>query len=205
MKNLLLLICLVLCGVVLRAQEECFVLKGRIVERDSLRAIANANIVCKLSHYGTASNQEGHFIIKALKTDTLKVSCVGFVKEIVPVLYDSVCDKSLIISMERDTILLNEVDILGLPDYDEFIKGIAKLPQKKPFFVPGVTKDGLEELIYKRPEHEPKASSINPISLIYNRFNKREVLRRKMLRNRKRYIKELKKAGMDSLILDFRP
>lgn len=201
MKNLLLLVCLVLCVVELRAQEESFLFHGRVMSDDSLQPVANVNIVSKLTRYGTISNQEGFFIIKSKTMDTLWVSCVGFEPAEVAVNKDSILDNTLDIIMIRGNIMLDSVEIYPLPSYDDFIKDIAKMPLKKPYFVPGVTKDGLEELIYKRPVHDPKASSINPISLIYNRFNKREVLRRKLIKNRKRFNKEMQRIGADSLMI----
>ena len=98
-------------------------------------------------------------------------------------------------------IILDSVVIMPMPEYRKFIQDIANMPQKKPFFVPGVSKEGDIERIYKRPVMESPPSLINPVSLIYNRFNKREVLKRKMKRNRKRFNEEMLRIGADSLMV----
>ena len=106
-------------------------------------------------------------------------------------------------AQENDTItkriVTDSVVIYPLPNYKDFINDIVKMPSLKPFFVPGVSKEGDEKIIYKKPERNPKAYGNNPISLIYNRFNKREVLKRKMQRNRRRFNREMQKIGADSL------
>ena len=97
--------------------------------------------------------------------------------------------------------MLDSVEIYPLPPYRDFIKDIAKMPMKKPFFVPGVSRADDAKRIWKRPERESPPSVINPISLIYNRFNKQEVFKRKLQRNRKKFNKEMEKIGADSLMI----
>lgn len=201
MKNILLSIALLFCVFSVEAQEGYFSLKGKILSGDSLQPIANVNIVSELSRYGTITNQEGFFIIKSKIADTLWVSCVGFDTREVPVWRDSILDNTLIIKMKRSNIMLDSVEIYPLPPYKDFIKDIAKMPMKKPFFVPGVSRVDDAKRIWKRPERESPPSIINPISLIYKRFNKQEVLKRKMKRNRKRYNQALREQGMDSLVI----
>ena len=75
------------------------------------------------------------------------------------------------------------------------------MPSQKPFFVPGVSKEGDEKIIYKKPERNPKAYGNNPISLIYNRFNKRERFKRKLERNRRKFNREMERLGADSLMI----
>ena len=86
-------------------------------------------------------------------------------------------------------------------DYETFKQEIIKMPWRKPFFIPGVSKEGDEKIIYQEPVREPKASSINPITLIYNRFNKRERFKRTLERNRRRFNREMQRIGADSLMV----
>ena len=201
MKNFLLLLVLAFCVLEIKAQGEFFSVKGRIFSDDSLTAIPNVNIISELSHYGTTSNHEGWFLIRSKLIDTLWVSCVGFDRMRVPVLYDSLFDKELIIRMIRSDIMLDSVEIYPYPNYTDFIKDIVKMPSKKPLFVPGVSKEGDEAFIHKKPVREPKGSAINPITLIYNRFNKRERFKRKLDRNRRRFNREMERIGADSLMV----
>lgn len=201
MKNFFLLLILVFCALKIIAQEECFIVKGRIFSNDSLTAIPNVDIVSELSRYGTTSNRDGWFLIKSKQIDTLWISCVGFDRQRVPVYRDSILDKELIIKLIRSDIMLDSVDIYPWPDYETFKQEIINMPWRKPFFVPGVSKEGYEKIINQDPVREPKASSINPITLIYNRFNKRERFKRKLQRNRKKFNREMERLGADSLMI----
>ena len=193
MKNILLFLAFVFCVFSVKAQEGYFSVKGRILSADSLQPIPNVNIVSELSRYGTITNQEGFFIIKSKTVDTLWVSCVGFDTREVPVWRDSILDNALIIRMIRSNIMLDSVEIYPLPPYKDFIKDIAKMP--------GVSRADDAKRIWKRPERESPPSVINPISLIYKRFNKQEVLKRKMKRNRRKFNEEMRRIGADSLVI----
>ena len=199
MKNFFLLLILVFCALKITAQEEYLTVKGRIFSADSLTAIPNVNIVSELSRYGTTTNQEGWFLIKSKSIDTLWVSCVGFDRQRMPVSKDSILDKELIIKLIRSNIMLDSVEIYPWLDYETFKHEIVNMPWRKPFFVPGISKKDDEKMIYKKPVREPPASVISPISLIYNRFNKRERLKRKLDRNRRRFNREMERLGADSL------
>ncbi|MBO7073390.1 MAG: carboxypeptidase-like regulatory domain-containing protein [Bacteroidales bacterium] len=201
MKNILLSLAFVFCVFSVEAQEGYFSVKGKILSADSLQPIPNVNIVSELSRYGTITNQEGFFIIKSKTIDTLWVSCVGFDTREVPVWRDSILNNTLIIKLIRSNIMLDSVEIYPLPPYKDFIKDIAKMPMKKPFFVPGVSRADDAKRIWKRPDMESPPSVINPISLIYKRFNKQEVFKRKLQRNRKKFNKEMEKIGADSLMI----
>lgn len=200
MKNYFLLLILALCAFEIKAQEDCFLLKGRIFSEDSLTAIPNVNIVSELSRYGTITNQEGWFLIKSKLVDTLWVSCVGFDRQRVPVSEEELSDKELIIMLIRSDIMLDSVEIYPFPLYDDFIRDITKMPSRR-LFVPGISKLDDEKQIYKKPIKDPPASIINPVSLIYNRFNKRERFKRKLQRNRKKFNREMERIGADSLMI----
>jgi len=201
MKNILLSIALLFCVFSVEAQEGYFSVKGKILSADSLQPIPNVNIVSELSRYGTITNQDGFFIIKSKTVDTLWVSCVGFDTREVPIRKDSILDNILIINMIRSNIILDSVEIFPFPDYETFKREIVMMPWRKPYFVPGVSKKGDENFIYKKPEREVPASLASPISLIYNRFNKREVFKRKLQRNRRKFNKEMERIGADSLMI----
>lgn len=191
---------LALCAFEIKAQEDCFLLKGRIFSDDSLTAIPNVNIVSELSHYGTITNQEGWFLIKSKVIDTLWVSCVGFDRQRVPVSEDEFLDKELIIKLIRRDIMLDSVEIYPYPLYEDFIKDITKMPSRR-VFVPGVSKPTDEQFIYKKPVEQPTATLTSPISLIYNKFNKKARFKRKLQRNRKKFNREMERIGADSLMI----
>ena len=191
---------LALCAFEIKAQEDCFLLKGRIFSDDSLTAIPNVNIVSELSHYGTITNQEGWFLIKSKVIDTLWVSCVGFDRQRVPVSKDEFLDKELIIRLIRRDIMLDSVEIYPYPLYEDFIHDITKMPSRR-VFVPGISKPTDEQFIYKKPVEQPTATLTSPISLIYNKFNKKARFKRKLQRNRKKFNREMERIGADSLMI----
>lgn len=192
---------LALCAFEIKAQDDCFLVKGKIFSEDSLTAIPNVNIVSELSNYGTTTNWEGWFLIKSKLVDTLWVSCVGFDRQRVPVSKDNLFDNELIIKLIRSDIMLDSVEIYPWPDYETFKREIINMPWRKQYFVPGVSKADDEKMIYKKPEREPKGSTVSPITLIYNRFNKRERFKRKLERNRRRFNREMERIGADSLMI----
>ena len=201
MKNFFLLLILVFCALKITAQEECFIVKGRIFSEDSLTPIPYVNIVSELSHYGTASNQDGWFLINSKPIDTLWVSCVGFNRQRVPVAKDSIAGKELIIKLIRSNIVLDSVEIYPWPDYETFKRMIISMPSKEPFFVPGLSKRNDEIPIHKKPEIEPKVSGGSPITLIYNLFNKKERFKRKLQRNKRKFNRKMERIGADSLMI----
>ena len=201
MKNFLLSVALLLCAIKIQAQEENFLVKGRIFSEDSLKAIPNVNIISELSTYGTITNHDGWFLIKSKLVDTLWVSCVGFERQRVPVDKDNLFGKELIIKLIRKDVVLDSVEIYPWPDYRTLLKTFSETPLKKPFFVPGISKIGDEKQIYKTPVKDPPASMINPISLIYKKFNKTARFKRKLARTRRQYNREMERIGADSLMV----
>lgn len=201
MKKTLLLLVWTLGAMFCHAQNELFLVKGRVFSEDSLTAIPYVNIVSELSHYGTVSNQDGWFLINSKTIDTLWVSCVGFERQRVPVAKDSIVDKELIIKLIRSNIMLDSVEIYPYPDYETFKQMIISMPSREPFFVPGLSKRNDEILIHKKPEIEPKVSGGSIISLIYNRFNKRERFKRKLQRNKRKFNRKMERIGADSLMV----
>ena len=77
----------------------------------SLSPIPNVHILSVVSYYGTTSDSDGRFSILVRKNDTLKISSVGFVTKIISVDYDSININNFEITMERDTIMLQEIDV----------------------------------------------------------------------------------------------
>ena len=96
--------------------------------------------------------------------------------------------------------MLDSVEIYPYPLYEDFIKDITKMPSRR-VFVPGVSKPTDEQFIYKKPVEQPTATLTSPISLIYNKFNKKARFKRKLQRNRKKFNREMERIGADSLMI----
>ncbi len=172
----------------MKAQNKHLPLKGSIVSADSLSPIPDAHILSELSHYGTTSDYEGKFSILTRKIDTLRVSCIGFVTKYININHDSINAINFIISLQRDTILLNEIDVSPYYNFSTVKEIVRSAPIEKPFIVKGAN-ENIESVLYQKPKKIPDDKGIlSPVQTLYNRFNKKERLKRKLERNRKKYL-----------------
>lgn len=86
--------------------------------------------------------------------------------------------------------MLEEIDINPYYNFNTVKEIVRTAPIEKPFIIKGVN-DNIENVIWQKPRENPKANIIsNPIQSLYNRFNKKERLRRKLEKNRRKYGKE---------------
>ena len=187
MKRLLLISAIIfLCSATLHAQNKYFPLKGKVLSSDSLSPIPDVHILSEKSYYGTTSDYDGKFSMLIRKNDSLRISSVGFVTKIISVDYDSINTNNFEITMERDTIMLQEIDVFPYLDNHRVEEIIRQIPVEKPFIVKGAN-ENIGSVLYQKPRENPRANIIqNPIQSLYNRFNKKERLKRKMERNRKK-------------------
>ena len=187
MKRLLLISSIIfLCSATLHAQNKYFPLKGKVLSSDSLSPIPDVHILSEKSYYGTTSDYDGKFSMLIRKNDSLRISSVGFVTKIISVDYDSINTNNFEITMERDTIMLQEIDVFPYLDNHRVEEIIRQIPVEKPFIVKGAN-ENIGSVLYQKPRENPRANIIqNPIQSLYNRFNKKERLKRKMERNRKK-------------------
>ena len=188
MKHFLLISAVIfLCSATLHAQNRYFPLKGKVVSADSLSPIPNVHILSEVSYYGTTSDFNGRFSMLVRKNDTLKISSVGFVTEIINVNYDSINVNNFEIVMQRDTIMLQEIDVFPYLDNHTVERIIRQIPIEEPFIIKG-TNENIETVLYKKPKKIPDDKGIlSPIQSLYNRFNKKARFKRKLERNRKKY------------------
>lgn len=171
----------------MHAQNRYFPLKGKVVSADSLSPIPNVHILSEVSYYGTTSDFNGRFSMLVRKNDTLKISSVGFVTEIINVNYDSINVNNFEIVMQRDTIMLQEIDVFPYLDNHTVERIIRQIPIEEPFIIKG-TNENIETVLYQKPKKIPDDKGVlSPIQTLYNRFNKKARFKRKLERNRKKY------------------
>ena len=187
MRHILLISAIIfLCSATLHAQNKYFPLKGKVLSSDSLTPIPNVHILSEKSYYGATSDSDGKFSMLIRKNDSLRISSVGYVTKIISVDYDSINTNNFEITMERDTIMLQEIDVFPYLDNHRVEEIIRQIPVEKPFIVKGAN-ENIGSVLYQKPRENPRANIIqNPIQSLYNRFNKKERLKRKMERNRKK-------------------
>ena len=182
-----------LCCATLHAQSRYFPLRGKVVSGDSLSPIPNVHILSEISYYGTTSDFDGKFSMLIRKNDSLRISSVGFVTKIISVDYDSINTNNFEIMMERDTIMLQEIDVFPYLDNHRVEEIISKIPTSIPKYV--LTQHdiniNIENYYYNKTKDLPRIRGwhfifYNPFKKVYDRFNKKERLKRKLERNRKR-------------------
>lgn len=95
---------------------------GVLLQADSLLTIPYVAVSVKNNFRGTVSNNLGHFSIVVDKFDTLEFSAIGYKTAhfVVPDLVDS--DYSLIQLLTKETIVLEEVEVVAWPDEASFIR-----------------------------------------------------------------------------------
>ena len=169
----------------LKAQQlpdSIFIFSGKVMSSDSLIAIPNAHVISKFNHWGTISNDEGEFKMYASKIDSLLITSVGF-RPLILRIEDSVVitGDAYGILMERDTISINEVIIRAFWDYQTF-KLIISQMEPLDFDYERINFD--ENLMLSLPT---TGTGLSPIQALYNRFNKNERLKRKLLKIRREY------------------
>ena len=197
MRRLIFIVLFLSCCISLHAQNKYFPLKGKVVSADSLSPIPDVHILSEKSYYGATSDSDGKFSMLIRKNDSLRISSVGFVTKIISVDYDSINANNFEITMERDTIMLQEIDVFPYLDNHRVEKIIKEIPIEEPFIIKGAN-ENIGTVLYQKPKKIPDDKGIiSPIQTLYNRFNKKERLKRKMERNRRRYEKVLMESEYD--------
>ena len=188
MKHLVIIGIIFLSCLSLKAQNKYFPLKGSIVSADSLSPIPDAHILSELSHFGTTSDFDGKYSIQTREIDTLRISCIGFVTKYININHDSIDVDNFRITLQRDTIILDEIDVSPYYNFSTVKEIVRNAPIEKPFIVKGAN-ENIESVLYQKPKKIPDDKGIlSPVQTLYNRFNKKERLKRKLERNRKKYL-----------------
>ena len=171
----------------LQSQNRYFPLRGKVVSADSLSPIPNVHIISNLSYFGTTSDLNGKFSMQIRENDSLRVSSIGYTTQIINISYDSIDANNFEIMMVRDTIMIEEIDIFPYLDYHTVKRIVDNSPIAKPFIIKGAN-DNIENVLWQKPRENPRANIIqNPIQALYNRFNKKQRLKRKLEKNRRKY------------------
>lgn len=198
MKRFIIIGFIFLCCLSSKAQNKYFPIKGSVISADSLTPIPQAHILSELSHYGTTSDFDGRFQITIKEIDTLRISSVGFVTKYIHINYDSINANSFRILLQRDTILLDEIDVTPYYNFSTVKEIVRTAPIVTPMHVVKEIdiNTNVQNYYYNKTKDLPKTRGTwtivfyNPIKKTYNRFNKKERLKRKLERNRRKYLND---------------
>ncbi len=86
------------------------VYKGRIIDKETQKAIVYAHVAIKSSSYGTYANETGYYEIECSKNDSLVFSCVGYEKKLLPV-STIIEQNTILVFLSPKTVYLQEVSI----------------------------------------------------------------------------------------------
>jgi len=151
------------------------VVKGTIINDNTLLSVSNANIINVNKVKGTTSNARGYFELEATVNDTLHISLLGYQSLRVKVTNDWIKNGDAKIQLTEKAIALEEVvvrryDLTGyleidsklIPEKENYRYSISGLPQG-----------------YEAGESSPNAFSrvlgsiFNPADMLYNFFGKK--------------------------------
>jgi hypothetical protein len=170
---------------------------GYVLHASDSSAIPNAHILNLTKGTGTVSSVYGTFELQVRNLDTLKFSCVGL-QEHYYYVNTNVQRPRLFVYLEQDTIMMKEVRISPMP-LRRFFKYVF-LDTKVP--VPEEPEINLGFMLSNDPGYVPPTGIrfTGPVQGLYNAFNKKARLDRKLKKNRKKYSKYLNPEEGDSLV-----
>jgi len=142
-------------------------LSGNIID-DQDQPLSFATVTNLSAETGVISDEDGFFYLTFQQNDTIRVSSVGF--ESAFIYFGDTAQANnydLQIRMSEQTYELENVTVFAFKDVESFKRAILAmddLPEESKVVVPGS---------YQGPRREPKASPLNPVSFIAERFNRR--------------------------------
>ncbi len=201
MKNLIAIFFVLLGAGKLSAQEavpdSLYFFSGYTVSAIDSSAIPNSHIINLSKGAGTVSSVDGSFALRVRDMDTLKFSCVGF-HDYFLYINSSLLRPDLIITLKRDTILMDELRVSPLPPrrFFRYVFLETRIPKKEE---PDLN---LQLMLGRDPAKVPETGIrfTGPVQLLYNAFNKKARLDRKLRKNREKYSKYLEAEVGDSLV-----
>ncbi len=164
-------------------------------------AIPNVHVLNLSKGTGTVSGQDGSFELLVRDADTLKFSCIGLRDHFIHI-NTLLLRPELMVFLLPDTIMMDELRVSPLPPR-RFFRTVflnTRLPKAESEF--DVMSLNLGLMLKNDPANIP-ATGIHftgPTQLLYNAFNKKARLDRKLRRNRKKYSKYLVPEVGDSLV-----
>ncbi len=164
-------------------QTDNIIVRGIVIGAD-FKPVPYATIISKASNLGTISSDNGNFTLKINKNDTLKFSSIGYKTKFVSV--KKLDKEKNYIFLTQETYQLNDVNIIGFTKWQEFkqefMQKELKPTEQKVLVIKGLP----NPFTILVPNTE---LSTNPITMIYQLFNKKAVIERKQKRWNKTYNK----------------
>ena len=199
-KTILVFIPVLVCGLV-HGQEmspdSLVRYSGYVLRADDGNAVPNAHILNLTKGTGTVSALDGSFELHVRNLDTLRFSCIGL-QEKYYYINTNIQLPKLFIYLSQDTIMMEEVRISPMPPR-RFFKYVF-LETNVP--IPEEPQLNLGFGLDNDPGYVPPVgiNFTGPVQALYNTFNNKARLDRKLRKNRKKYAKYLTPEEGDSLV-----
>ena len=151
------------------------VVRGTIINDNTLLSVSNANIINVNKVKGTVTNARGYFELEATVNDTLHISLLGYQSLRVRVTNDWIKNGDAKIQLTEKAIALEEV-VVRRYDLTGYLEVDSKLIPEKENYRYSIS--GLPQA-YEAGESSPNAFSrvlgsiFNPADMLYNFFGKK--------------------------------
>jgi hypothetical protein len=177
--------------------DSLYRLTGFTVHAADSNPAPNVHVLNLSKGTGTVSSADGSFELFVRDLDTLKFSCVGMRDHYIHI-NASILRPDLLVFLRPDTIMMEEVRISPLPPrrFFRYVFLDTKLPQ------PDSPHLNLGPMMKADPGYVPPTGIRfgGPVQALYDAFNKKARLERKLRNNRKKYSKYLVPEAGDSLV-----
>lgn len=113
--------------------DDSFVLSGKIINAENNEGISFAHVGLGDSYWGVICDSLGFFHIRVYPEQKLKISALGFKEQVTDIVLPVNGEKEVFqeIYMDRESYLLQEVDVYSLGTWAEFSKKFVKMDTPK--------------------------------------------------------------------------
>ena len=148
-------------------QQGKFLIKGQVKDVQTGNNLPLANIRITNSGKGITCDNEGRFAIYVSKSDTLRISTIGYLAKIIHVAdIDSMSYYTLEIGLFKDVVNMKTITIYPYRDLDDFKKAFTEATTQNKVTLPGIASPKYSNVV-------PKAKLTNPISFLYDRVKQK--------------------------------
>lgn len=167
------------------SEDSTFVFEGKVVNSEKMNGLYNAHIININKNIGTVSFYDGSFRIHASTGDSIKISLIGYKAKALKIT-ESHRERltPLIIPLQFSPIDVRGITVYG-KTYEQFKRDFIQL-DIEPIPVNEEALESIEDELDLLGPATPRGFT-GPIQMLYDRFNETEQLRRKILKNRRKY------------------
>jgi len=172
--NIFLSCCFCLCSLFGNSQS-LNVLEGQVFSQRTQKALKNVHIVNLGQEIGTITNLKGNFEIKALPSDTIHISIIGYetIRDIAKNLINA--EGLAIINLKEKIYELDAVNIYNVPSPEEFKEAFLELEVPKYYAeidLPEVPVQG--PIQFNNETKLPTYVIKGPITALFQKFSKHQ-------------------------------